>query len=94
MVAPAPAAANLYLAPFSRRLMAAVVDSAFIVAAFLAAAVTALAKMESLPALRLIEIGAATGLLATGLLYQTVFSALTEATPGMRYARNFAVYLR
>jgi uncharacterized RDD family membrane protein YckC len=82
----APVAATLYLAPFSRRLMAAVVDGALITGAFLAAALSAVVNMEQLPALKLLELSAAAALLVTALLYETVFSTLAEATPGMRYA--------
>jgi len=81
-----PAATTLYLAPFSRRLMAAVVDGALITGSFLAAALTAVVNMDHLPALKSIEFAAATALLVTALLYETVFSTLAEATPGMRYA--------
>ncbi len=83
---PLPAATSLQLAPFSRRLMAAVVDGALIAAAFLAAALTAAMHIEQLPQPRVLEAGAALALLFTGWVYLAVFSALAEATPGMRYA--------
>jgi uncharacterized RDD family membrane protein YckC len=83
---PAPAPADVHLAPFSRRLLAAVVDGALISGAFLAAAFTAATSMEHLPEAKLLEAGAVAALLGTGLLYETLFSTLTEATPGMRYA--------
>jgi len=86
LLQPPPAPAVLNLAPLSRRLLAAVVDSALIAVAFLAAAAIAAAFLEHLPEMKLLEVGAVAALLVTGLLYQSLFSALTEATPGMRYA--------
>jgi len=84
---PVPEAAGLELAAFSQRMMAALVDGALIVAAFLAAALLAAVNVDQLPSVRLLEIGAVAGMLAIGLLYQALFFTLSDATPGMRYAR-------
>ena len=75
------------MASFSRRAVAAVVDGALIVGAFLAAALLAAYNMDQLPSLRLLEIGSAAGLFAIGLLYQALFFTFAEGTPGMKYAR-------
>lgn len=74
------------LASLSRRLMAAVVDGALIVGAFLTAAAVAASKVQHLPSLKASEIGAMAALLVTAVLYLAFFSLVTEATPGMKYA--------
>jgi uncharacterized RDD family membrane protein YckC len=84
---PATEAGAIELASFSRRAIAAVVDGALIMGAFLAAALLAAHNMDQLPSLRLLEIGSAAGLFVTGLLYQALFFTLAEGTPGMKYAR-------
>jgi uncharacterized RDD family membrane protein YckC len=84
--APAPLPA-LQLAPIGHRLMAALVDGALIVGAFLASVLVATANIGHPPAARSLEMGAALALLLVGLLYHTLFLTLAEATPGMRYAR-------
>lgn len=84
---PATEAGGIELASFSRRAIAAVVDGALIVGAFLAAALLAARNMDQLPSLKLLEIGAAAGLFAMGLLYQALFFTFAEGTPGMKYAR-------
>ncbi len=75
------------VASFARRLLAAVVDCALITGAFLAAALVAASRMEHLPALRSLELGAVPALFAIGLLYFMLFFTLADATPGMTYAR-------
>ena len=74
------------LASLSRRLMAAVVDGALIVGAFLMAASVAASKVRQLPSLKASEIGAVAALLVTAVLYLAFFFLVTEATPGMKYA--------
>jgi uncharacterized RDD family membrane protein YckC len=86
-------------APFSLRLMAAIVDGCIITAALLAfTAVFALTvgKLEGAQGnattpghitLQTAAIGAAGTLTVLTLLYQLLFFTLSEATPGMRYAR-------
>ena len=84
---PSPEAAGLELAAFSRRVMAAVVDGALITGAFLVAALLAAVNVDRLPSVRLLEIGSVAGLFVIGLLYQAIFFTLSDATPGMKYAR-------
>jgi uncharacterized RDD family membrane protein YckC len=77
-------------APLHRRLMAAAVDAICIAAAFVAAA-TVVAAMSG-PALRELPLplaaGAAAATLAVfTLLFQMLCFTLSDATPGMRYAR-------
>jgi uncharacterized RDD family membrane protein YckC len=86
---PAPAAtaqAALQQAPLGLRLMAAVVDGALILCAFMAAVVLAAANLKELPGMKAAEMGAAAALLLAGALYQALFLTLGEATPGMKYA--------
>lgn len=77
----------LQLAPIGQRLMAALVDGALIVGAFLGAALMALSHVARPPAAKPMECGALAALVLVGLLYQAFFLTLTEATPGMKYAR-------
>jgi uncharacterized RDD family membrane protein YckC len=77
----------LYPASISLRLMAAVVDGALIAGAALAFALVAAVNAQDLPTIREIELGAAVALAVIGVIYQAVFFTLTEATPGMKYAR-------
>ena len=88
---PAPAApvVEIELASFSRRLLAAVVDGTLIAGALLAAAFAAASHMDHLPALRALELGTLPTLFVVGLFYQALFFTLSDATPGMRYARIF-----
>ncbi len=76
----------LKLAPLGNRLMALLVDGALIAGAFLGAALMALAHAGQPPAVKVAECAALAALLLVGLLYQTLFLTLAEATPGMRYA--------
>ena len=86
----APAAAvqlALQQAPLGLRLMAAVVDGALILGAFMAAVLVAASNLKELPSLRMSEMGAGAALLVVGVLYQAIFFTLGEATPGMKYAQ-------
>ncbi len=83
---PVQQAPTLYLAPMSRRLLAAVVDGALIAGVFLAFAAYAISKLNELPGLRVLEIWAGIGFVLTGVLYLAVFTLLAESTPGMSYA--------
>jgi uncharacterized RDD family membrane protein YckC len=79
-------------APFRLRLMAAIVDGCVVMAALLAfiaaAAITAGKQPDSgYITLQTATIGIAGTLAVLGLLYQLLFFSLSEATPGMRYAR-------
>jgi uncharacterized RDD family membrane protein YckC len=84
--APAPLPALLPVAPVGFRVMAGLVDGALIGAAFLVTALFTAMNMHRAPAARSIEMEAVAALLVVGVLYQAVFFAFSEATPGMRYA--------
>jgi uncharacterized RDD family membrane protein YckC len=74
-------------APFTLRLMAAVVDGSLVLAAFLAVTLEIVSRLHALPGARAAELGAAAGLLIMSALYLALCYAVGGATPGMRYAR-------
>ncbi len=82
-----PAVPTLQQAPLGLRLMAALVDGALIMGAFLVAAVVAAEHMKVLPSIKEIELGSALALAALGVVYHALFFTLAEGTPGMKYAR-------
>ncbi len=84
--AAAPSAPELDLAPFGLRAMAAVVDGALILGAFMAVAVLVAGHVKALPPVKVLEVGSALVLMAIGMLYQALFFTLAEWTPGMKYA--------
>lgn len=84
--ATAKGSVEIHLAPFGRRLLAGCVDATLIAGAFSMAALVAGMQMDRLPSLRLLEIGGVVSLLIVGLAYEALFFALTDATPGMKYA--------
>jgi uncharacterized RDD family membrane protein YckC len=76
----------LHLAPIGRRLTASLVDSALIVGAVTGAAMVAASSIgHPLPA-KIAEISVVSALLLAGALYQALFLALAEDTPGMKCA--------
>lgn len=76
----------LQLAPAGRRLTAALVDGFLIGGAIMGAAIVAAANIaHPLPA-RIVEFTVISALLIAGVLYQALFLALAEATPGMKCA--------
>ena len=77
----------LYAAPVSQRMMALAVDVCCIGTAFLLAVAAAAYAVPELPEGRFALIAAAGTLLLFGVLYLSLFFTLSEATPGMRYAR-------
>jgi uncharacterized RDD family membrane protein YckC len=77
---------EVQLAPIGHRLMAALVDSAFITTIFLGIAVVVVAAITALPAARIMEICAVAAFLLVAMVYQTLFLTLADATPGMRFA--------
>ena len=77
----------LHVASFGDRTMAALVDIGIVAAAFLLFVGVFAFSTTHFPAGRIALAGAAAILLAMGLLYQYLFFTLTDATPGMRYAR-------
>jgi uncharacterized RDD family membrane protein YckC len=84
--APAPRP-DLHLAPIRRRFMAVLVDGVLIAAALLLPALMAVAKIGHPPTAKIMEAAAVSAFLLAGLLYQTLFLTLVEATPGMKCAR-------
>lgn len=76
----------LHTAPYSDRLLAAVVDGALILGAFNLLVLIAFKAMQHLPSLRVAELLGAAGLLLTALAFQLAFALGADATPGMRYA--------
>jgi len=75
---------DLRMAPIHLRMMSALVDGALIAGALLGAALVAAAGIgHPLPA-GIAKISAILGFLLAGLLYQTIFLILDNATPGMR----------
>jgi len=79
-------------APFSLRLMAAVVDGCIITAALLAFIAAFALTVGKVPAgshltLQIAAVGILVTLAVLTLLYELLFFTLSEATPGMRYAR-------
>jgi uncharacterized RDD family membrane protein YckC len=83
---PDKAGQGLQLAPLHRRILAVLVDGSLVAGTFLAAALMAATRVEATPGIRAVEAGAAAALLAAGLVYQALFTALGDATPGMKYA--------
>lgn len=79
--------ATLPVAPLRDRALAALVDCALTLCAFLLFSAVFAICSTSLPHGRIALIGAGATLFAMGLLYQILFFTLTDATPGMRYAR-------
>lgn len=77
----------LHVAPFGHRAMAALVDFSLTLAAFLLFIIVFAASTTHLPSGRVALIGAGAILLAMWVLYQFLFFTLTDATPGMRYAK-------
>jgi len=77
----------LHVAPLGHRAMAGLVDVSLTLAAFLLFIVVFAASTTHLPSGRVALVGAGAILLAMWVLYQFLFFTLTDATPGMRYAR-------
>ncbi len=78
---------RLHVASLENRALAAFVDCAFILSAFLLFSLIFAICTTSLPHGRPALIGACIALFAMWLLYQLLFFSLTNATPGMRYAK-------
>lgn len=78
---------QLHVASLEDRAMAGVVDVALTLAAFLVFVLVFAVCTTHFPAGRVAAVGAAITLLAMWILYQFVFFGLSDATPGMRYAK-------
>lgn len=74
------------LAPLGLRLLASVVDSSLILAAFFVAATCVASRIPHPPVGRPAETLAVIGLVLAGILYHALAFALGLSTPGMRYA--------
>jgi uncharacterized RDD family membrane protein YckC len=83
---PAPADVVLHPASISLRIMATVVDCSLITGVLVAGAIWVLERMQQMPALKGMEIGAAVAWAGIFVAYQVLFFALGEATPGMKWA--------
>jgi uncharacterized RDD family membrane protein YckC len=79
-------APNVELAPMNLRLMAAMVNGALMMSAFLVAALVAAVNVKDLPPVREVEIGAAVALAVIAALYHALFYAFAKGTPGAKYA--------
>ncbi len=77
----------LHVAPMEDRLMAAIVDTALALFAFLVFVLVFMACTIHPPAGKPAMIGAALTFLGLAALYQWLFFTYAEATPGMRYAK-------
>ncbi|MGC2299240.1 MAG: RDD family protein, partial [Acidobacteriaceae bacterium] len=78
---------HLHVASLEDRAMAALVDCALTLCAFLLFSLVFAVSSTSFPHGRVALIGAALALFAMWLIYQLLFFSLTDATPGMRYAK-------
>jgi uncharacterized RDD family membrane protein YckC len=78
---------DLHLAPISRRFISALIDGVLIAAALFLPALMAVAKIGHPPAAKIMELSAVSAFLLAGLIYQTLFLTLAEATPGMKCTR-------
>ena len=74
------------IAPFSRRLMAGIVNGSLVAGTFVVAALAVAGKMKTMPGAREVEVGAVLGLALVAALYHALFYAVAKGTPGMSYA--------
>jgi uncharacterized RDD family membrane protein YckC len=77
---------EIYQAPLSLRLMAAVVDASLVTAATLVLGFELVTRLHGYPSVRAAELGAAAALMIVSALYLVLFYGFAESTPGMRYA--------
>jgi uncharacterized RDD family membrane protein YckC len=82
-----PDAPNLYQAPFSRRMMATMVDAALILALVWGAAYLVASHFDRLPGIRVSEVCGVIATLGFAALYEWFFLTFAKVTPGMRYAQ-------
>ena len=71
----------------SRRLMAVVVNVSLIAGATLGVCVMMAERLKTTPSLHGVEVGALVALVVMGALYELLFHALAEGTPGAKYAQ-------
>jgi uncharacterized RDD family membrane protein YckC len=82
-----PDAPKLYQAPFSRRMMATMVDAALILSLLWGTAYLVASHFDHLPSLRVSEVCGAIATLGFAALYEWFFLKFAKVTPGMRYAQ-------
>jgi uncharacterized RDD family membrane protein YckC len=82
-----PDAPKLYQAPFSRRMMASMVDAALILSLLWGTAYLVASHFDHLPSLRVSEVCGAIATLGFAALYEWFFLKFAKVTPGMRYAQ-------
>ena len=80
-------APKLYQAPFGRRMMAAMVDTALIVGLVCGIAALAASQFDHLPGKRVSEVCGVLAVLGFAALYEWLFLTFLKVTPGMRYAQ-------
>jgi uncharacterized RDD family membrane protein YckC len=78
---------KLYQAPFGRRMMATVVDSAVIMGLVFGSIYLISSNVDSLPGKRAFEVFAVLAVLGFAALYEWFFLTYAKVTPGMRYAQ-------
>jgi uncharacterized RDD family membrane protein YckC len=82
-----PDAPRLYQAPFSRRMMATMVDAAMILGLVWGAAYLVASHFDRLPGIRVSEVCGVIVTLGFAALYEWFFLTFAKVTPGMRYAQ-------
>ncbi len=82
-----PDAPKLYQAPFSRRMMATMVDAALIVSLVWGATYLVASHFDHLPSVRVSEVLGVIATLGFAALYEWFFLTFAKVTPGMRYAQ-------
>jgi uncharacterized RDD family membrane protein YckC len=80
-------APKLYQAPFGRRMMATLVDTALILSLVCGAAYLIASRFDHLPSMRVSEVCGALATLGLAGLYEWFFLTYAKVTPGMRYAQ-------
>jgi uncharacterized RDD family membrane protein YckC len=82
-----PDVPKLYQAPFSRRMMATMVDVALILSLVWGTAYLVASRFDHLPSLRVSEVCGAIVTLGFAALYEWFFLTFAKVTPGMRYSQ-------
>jgi len=82
-----PDAPKLYQAPFGRRMMATMVDTALILSLVWGTAYLVASRFDHLPSIRFAEICGMIVTLGFAALYEWFFLTFAKVTPGMRYAQ-------
>jgi uncharacterized RDD family membrane protein YckC len=83
----APDEPKLYQAPFSRRMMATMVDAALILSLVWGMAYVVASRFDHLPGIRVSEVCGVIATLGLAALYEWFFLTFAKVTPGMRYAQ-------